>query len=101
MRRLRVMRGADDVAVQLFSQDPRIAFLHSCRHRLANERKSLVAVEADQLEVLTVKIKALGREFGFAETDVGFVVVECLCGINSRSNNSKPNRIKFRTINIP
>ena len=76
MRRLRIMRRADDVAVQLLSQYPRIALLTSRRHRLADKRKRLMPIEAAQLQMFAVEVETFGRELRFAKTDAGFVLID-------------------------
>lgn len=45
MPRLRVVRCADDVALQVFAQDSRVIALRPSRHRLPDERKRLMPVQ--------------------------------------------------------
>ena len=65
--RLRIVRCAHDIAVELLAQDLRITTLHPTRHRLANERKCLMAIETAQLDDLAVQREALIGEGRFAE----------------------------------
>src|SRR5437763_2795413 len=95
MGRLRIVRGADDVAFQLFFENPGIAFLHPRRHRLSNKWKHLVAVEAAEFQMLAVEIKTFGREFGLAESDAGFVVVV------TKVCERYANVVEFRLIDFP
>ena len=44
VRRLRIMRSAHYVALQLFPQNPRVAPLDASRHRLTDKRKCLVTI---------------------------------------------------------
>ena len=69
MARLRIVRCAHDVAVQLVAQDVGVATLRATRHRLANERKRLMTVEAAQLDDFAIQLEAVIGEFGVAETD--------------------------------
>ena len=72
--RLRVVRGADDVAVEFAAQDVGIAALHARGHGLADEGEGLMAVEAAQLDDASVEREALRREARFAEADAAGVV---------------------------
>jgi len=69
MTRLRVMRGADDVALEFVTQDVGIAALRTAGHRLANEGKGLMPVEAAQLDDFAVELEAVIGELGFAEAE--------------------------------
>ena len=71
--RLRIVRGADDVAVEVLAQDVGILALHACGHRLTDEGKGLVAIEAAQLDDFAVEREALVGEDGFAEADAARV----------------------------
>ena len=55
MARLRIVRGAHDVAVQFVPQDVSIATLHTRRHGLPHPGKGLVAIEAVQLHHVAVQ----------------------------------------------
>src|ERR1700761_1368124 len=57
--RLRIVRGAHDIAVQFVTEDVGILTLHTPRHRLANEWKRLMAVQTMQLDHLSVQGKAV------------------------------------------
>jgi hypothetical protein len=74
--RLRIVGGADDVALEIFAQDEGVLALHAGGHGLANPGEGLMAVEAAQLDDGAVEREALGREAGFAEADAAGVVVQ-------------------------
>jgi len=76
VRRLRIMRGPHDVTVQFLSQNPGVAFLNSGGHRLTGVRKSLMAIKAAQLQMLAVKVEAIGCELSFAKSDTRFVLID-------------------------
>src|SRR5437764_3906308 len=54
MRRLRIMRRAHDVTLEFFAQNPRVALLNSRGHCLTNVGKSLMAIQAAQLQMLSI-----------------------------------------------
>ncbi len=54
MARLRIVRGAHDVALEFVAEDARIAALGAAGHGLANEGERLMAVEATELDDLAV-----------------------------------------------
>ena len=60
MPRLRIMRRPHNVALQILAQNQRILPLHPRRHRLSHTRKSLVPIEAAQLDDLAIQLEALG-----------------------------------------
>ena len=75
--RLRVVRGAHNVALQFLAQHQGVARLHPRRHGAAGVGERLVAVQAAQLHVLAVEIKT--GETRFPEPDpraVSVAVVE-------------------------
>ena len=74
--RLRVVRGADDVALEVLAQDEGIAALHAAGHGLAYPWERLMAVEAAQFDDRAVERKALRREARLAEADATRVVVQ-------------------------
>src|SRR5689334_2525736 len=74
--RLRIVRGAHDIALELFSKNPRVATLHARRHCLADKRKRLVAIQSAQLQVLAIQQETVRRESRFAKSDASFIVVD-------------------------
>ena len=74
--RLRIVRGAHDVAVQVLAQDVGVAALHARGHGLADEGEGLVAVEAAQLDDFAVEGEAVVGEGGLAEADAAGVFVD-------------------------
>jgi hypothetical protein len=69
MTRLRIMRRADDVALELATQNLRVAALNAAGHRLSGEGKSLMTIETSQLDDLAVELEAVVGELGLAETE--------------------------------
>src|SRR5439155_11130090 len=76
--RLRIMGGTNDVAVQLVSQDVGIAALYAPGHRLTNVGEGLVAVEAAQLDDLTIQFEAMVRELGLPKAEAARIFVQDL-----------------------
>src|ERR1700689_3535841 len=70
-RRLRVVRCADDVALQLAPEDVRVATLNARRHRSSHIRKRLVAIEAAQFYMLPIQHESGGSKLRIAEADAG------------------------------
>ncbi len=87
--RLRVVGGADDVAVEILAQDDGVLALHAGGHGLAYPWEGLMAVEAAQLDDLAVEREALGREARFAEADAARVVVEHESAPRSRRTSTR------------
>src|SRR6185369_16906459 len=75
VRRLRIMRRAHNVALQLLLENPRIAFLHARRHRLADERKSLMSIETTELHVFAIQEETIRSETRFPKASTGRVFV--------------------------
>ena len=73
---LRVMRGTDDVAVEILSEDVGVFALRTCGHGLTDERKGLMAIKAAQFDDITVEREALRSELSFAEADAAGVGVD-------------------------
>ena len=59
--RLRIVRGADDVAVEILAENVGVLALRAGGHGLADEREGLMAIEAAQLDDLAVEREALRR----------------------------------------
>src|SRR5580698_9732133 len=78
MRRLRIMRGPNDVALELMPQDMRIATLHSSRHRLTNKREGLMPVEPSQFDNLSVQLESVVGKLRFAKTYTPRDVIQTL-----------------------
>jgi len=67
--RLRIVRGAHDVAPELVTEDVRVPALGAARHGLADEGKGLMAVQSAQLDHLAIELEAVIGELRFAKTD--------------------------------
>src|SRR6266478_3352755 len=76
---LRIVRGAHDVALEIVPQDAGIAALGAAGHRLSDERKGLMTVEAAQLHDSTIQFEAVVGELCFAESNRAFVLIHQLC----------------------
>ena len=75
MSRLRIVRRSHDIALEIVTQNLRIATLHPSRHRLADERKRLVAIESAQLDDLAVERETSGREVRLTKTNAATVSI--------------------------
>ena len=78
MAGLRIVRGPHDVAVQAGAQDVCVLALHAGWHRLADERKSLVAIEPAQFEDLSVEREPVIGERRLSETDAPGILIDGL-----------------------
>src|ERR1039457_5730889 len=78
MTRLRIMRGANDVAPELFTQDLRVGALSASRHGLPDKWEDLMTVEAAQLNALAVQLEAVIGNLGLAETETAGVCIQQL-----------------------
>ena len=67
--RLRIVRGAHDIALELVAQNLRVAALRAAGHGLADKGKGLMAVQAAQLDDFAVEFETVIGELGFAKTD--------------------------------
>lgn len=92
-----VMGGADDVATKVMPEDLCVLTLDARRHRLADERKGLVAVEAMKLDDLSVEREALWGEGGLAEADAAAVFVDDSAVLEELNVNG----VKVRGFKIP
>ena len=63
---LRVVRGADDIAMQVLAQDQSVLALHACGHGLADPWECLMAIKAAQLDDCAVEREALRCEAGLS-----------------------------------
>jgi len=76
---LRIVRGAHDVALEIVPQDACIAALRAARHRLTDERKGLMTVEAAELDDFAIQLEAVVGELRFAESNRAFVLIHQKC----------------------
>ena len=86
MPRLRIVRGADDIALEIFAQNLRVTPLHAARHGLSDEREGLMTVEAAQLDDLSVQFEPVVGELRFAETRCGARRRRSSCGSCQQTN---------------
>lgn len=95
--RLRIVRCADDIAMQFVAQNIGIAPLSAGRHRLTDEGKGLMTIEPSELDDLAVERETTRCEHRFAKANAARVGVENVPG------REKPNvnAIKLRTGKLP
>src|SRR5665213_3831213 len=73
---LRIVRAADDVAVEVLADDLGVAAHDARGHGVAGVGEELVAVESEEMEAFAVEEETVDGEASVAETDAGVVVVE-------------------------
>src|SRR5580693_7116478 len=78
MARLGIMRSANDIALELVTQDIGVPALHATGHRLTDPGKGLVAIQPSQLDDLAVELEAMIGELGLAEAEAARIFVEQL-----------------------
>src|SRR5215813_7698032 len=91
--RLRIVRGADDVDLQLILQNLSIAPLHPRRHRLAHERKRLVPVQPAKLYHFPIQLEAVIGELRLPETDAALDFVQS----NFALLDARDHRVQVRS----
>ena len=69
--------------MEVVAQNIGIAALHAARHRLADEGKCLVAVEAAQLDDFAVQLETVIGESRLAKTDVARIAVDYLASAHA------------------
>src|ERR1700747_2969507 len=72
------MRGAHDIALEVFTQDVGIAALRPSRHRLADPGKRLMAIQPTQLDHFAVQLETMIGELGVPETNHARVLIDHL-----------------------
>ena len=78
MSRLRVVRGADDIAMEVLAKDVGIFALYAARHCLTDEGKCLMAVESAEFDDLAIQRETVISEHRFAEPDTPRVFINNL-----------------------
>src|SRR5580704_13863320 len=94
---LRIMGCSDDVAPQILAQDARIAALRAARHRLADERKCLMAVKAAQLNDPAIQLEAVVRELRLPKTNRAAILIDQLGSVQQ----TRSDGIKIRVLEVP
>src|SRR5262249_49732895 len=94
---LRVMRTANDIAVEVATQHLGVAPQHARGHRAANVRVDLMAIETKKLQVATVEEKAVQFEPRITQADTEVVVVQRLAMDEQRGDDI----VKMRRIDVP
>src|SRR5690348_10241556 len=83
---LRVVRRANNVALQLVPENLRVAALNASWHRLTDPWECLVPIKPSQLDDLTVEFKAVIGELGFAETESAGILVKDLRSVTQANS---------------
>src|SRR5438552_11260742 len=97
VRRLRIMRSANDVELEFFLQDVSIASLRASRHGLSDPGKSLMTIQTAQLDYLPVKLEPMISEACLAKSYAAAVFID-----NRRALlDSRNDRVKIRIRQIP
>src|SRR5947209_17528641 len=78
MTGLRIVRGSNDVALELIAQNVSISPLNACGHRLTDPGERLVTIKSSQLNNFAVQFKARIGELGLATTKAAGVFVNDL-----------------------
>src|ERR1700731_289949 len=97
MSRLRIVRRSHDIALKTVTQNLRVATLHASRHRLADERKRLVAIESTQLDDPAVERETGRSEARFTKTNAAAVFVAGSVSVHQLHMNS----VELRMLEIP
>ena len=90
---MRIVRRANDVALQFRAQHRGVARLHASGHRAPRVGERLVAVEAAQLHAFAVQEETAIGEAGFPESDTG---VERVAVVEPRGH-----LVQFRMFQVP
>jgi hypothetical protein len=97
MPRLRIVRGAHDIALELLAEDFGIPPLYATRHRRSHEREVLMAVEASQLHDPAVELEtALGEARGAESEGAGVVIDDAPV-----AHEPNAHCVEVRVIDIP
>ena len=78
--RLRIVRGAHDVALQVVAQNVGVPALDAARHGLADKGKCLMTVQPAQLDDFAIQREAMIGELRFAKADGARVFIDDLAG---------------------
>ncbi len=97
MTRLWIMRGADNVALELVAQNLRVATLRTSWHGLPDPGKGLMTIEPAQLDDLAVQLEAVIGELGLTEGETAGVFVHDL----RSAAQAHPGRVEVSFLQIP
>jgi hypothetical protein len=97
MPRLRIVRGAHDVAPQVLPQNLCVLPLRATRHGLPNPRKGLVTVQPAQLHHLAVQLKAVIGKGRLAKSDPPRIFIHNLAAMQQ----PHPHRVKLGMMQVP
>ena len=97
MPRLRIVRGSDNIALELVAQYLRVAPLHPAGHGLSHEGKRLVPIQSAQLDHLAVELKSVVGELSVTKTDDAGHAIDLAVSAPQRNLH----RIQIRMCEIP
>src|SRR6266404_3722619 len=97
MARLWIVRSPDDVALELVAQNLGIAALNAAGHGLSNERKSLMTIEASELDDFAVKLKTMIGKLRLATTKAAGVFINHL----GPTQQTDANGIEISIFEVP
>src|SRR5215472_6332347 len=95
--RLRIVRGANDIHLQLILENMSVAPLDPCRHRLAHKRKRLVMVQPAEFDHFPVQLKPVIGELRLPETDAALDFVQSDFALL----DARDHRVQVRSGRLP
>src|SRR5437764_14026803 len=97
MPRLWVMRSPHDIALEFIAQDLSVASLCTSGHRLPDIRKSLMTIEAAQLDHFSIQLKSVICKLRLSKTEPPGIFVQNL----SASQHLDAHRPKVPISEVP
>src|SRR4051812_39670291 len=76
MSRLRIVRGAHDVALEVLAQNFGVATLYPPGHCGAGAGKGLMTVESAELDDLSVQLESMVREARASEAEATLILID-------------------------
>src|SRR6476661_134199 len=73
--RLRVMRGANNIALQLVAKDIGVTTLNAPGHGLTDPREGLMAIQPPQLDDFAVQLESVVGELSLAEAEATGILI--------------------------
>src|ERR1700739_4639999 len=87
MTRLRIVRGAHDVAFELFPQNIGVLALDTSGHCLAGEWKGLVPVETAEFNGFPIQFKSIVGEARLAKANAAAILLEDALSVQESHSN--------------
>ena len=94
---LRIVRCTHDIAVQVPPQNFSVAPLHAPRHCLTDKRKSLMTIEAAELDDLAIELEAVIGKLRVAKADFAGIGIDQF----RAALQAHMNRVKIGIAEIP